>query len=525
MATRSVYFPLAEYPYVNEVPLSFPWAGSRLKNRQAVQEAFGERFPGQTLLELDAAPFLPEVPEVLKEASPLAQLCWQYGCKLRQDAEKADTLATAQAFVCTSIVPASPKDACNPARAAALYFGLAAAGKLEKYNFPELFALEVCTPPEERKPALLTPASTFDKYLLLSPEQLDLILHAEDAAPTLLELARAAKLPAKNDAEAITAARELVLEDYRAAQKHSYFRFYSGGKLSTKYLFPLKHPSTNFRVMARLTIAPNYSFGWQLRYSVPSYQNALQYLNSCGYKIQRKNQVSDLPPQAVLELARTTGDALSDPVVAAFLQFIRAHLQSKDCSRFRFPKHTPSESRKRVVDLSEHWDRLGLFSKFSATTERIFCTLATDSEIVRHFVGGQWLELYTVSSLQKLLARLHREWNAEVSLYSNVVFGTAPNGGATNELDAAFTVNGVFFWVEAKSSSHAVDYGKYTALCKKLKVPPEQMLLLNSDLTAPECEAVSYFWDYRVVNCADFVPTVEAMIRKQLDMPEGEAKT
>ena len=98
-----------------------------------------------------------------------------------------------------------------------------------------------------------------------------------------------------------------------------------------------------------------------------------------------------------------------------------------------------------------------------------------------------------------------------------MVLSETASAGNTHELDVVFSINGKFFWVEAKSSSRSIDYGKYASLCEKLNVTPESLLLVNSDLSVEECEGVSYFWNYRVANCATITQELESMIAKQLE--------
>ena len=54
-------------------------------------------------------------------------------------------------------------------------------------------------------------------------------------------------------------------------------------------------------------------------------------------------------------------------------------------------------------------------------------------------------------------------------------------------------------------------------VCEKLNVTPESLLLVNSDLSVEECEGVSYFWNYRVANCATITQELESMIAKQIE--------
>ena len=61
MAIRKVYLSLPEYPYVKEIPVTFPWAnGSKQQNIQAVQDAFHDVYPDIPALEVSLASAQPQ---------------------------------------------------------------------------------------------------------------------------------------------------------------------------------------------------------------------------------------------------------------------------------------------------------------------------------------------------------------------------------------------------------------------------------------------------------------------------------
>ena len=159
---------------------------------------------------------------------------------------------------------------------------------------------------------------------------------------------------------------------------------------------------------------------------------------------------------------------------------------------------------------------MGLFAAIVIYPQNIVYELA-QNETVRHFLSGKWLELFVEHQVQQILNHYQEEQGAEVSVCSNVVLSETASVGSTHELDVVFSINGKFFWVEAKSSSRSIDYGKYASLCEKLNVTPESLLLVNSDLSVEECEGVSYFWNYRVANCATITQELESMIAKQIE--------
>ena len=347
--------------------------------------------------------------------------------------------------------------------------------------------------------------------------QMQEISYAPKVKNLLISLAKNAGCSAKTAAGVAQIGRELLLESYRKALEEGTITV---NPEKNKVTFPLENPETDFHTVGQLTRCPVFVHGWKLNYQSlepaaekepPKPPTAEEYLLSHGYTITQQVRENELPPAAVQKLAWETGEAMRDTTAAAFLQFIRTHLQFYDSFTFRMPKDAPAESRELTVALAQSWDHLGLFSELSANPSRIVCTLASENDVVRNFVSGHWLELYVVHCVQKVLNRW-QEQGAEVSLCSNVILSDSPENAFAHELDVAFSVNGRFFWVEAKSSSRNINYGKYADLCTKLQVTPDQLLLVNSDLSEEDCRGVAYFWPYRVANCATMEQKLEEMI-------------
>ena len=84
------------------------------------------------------------------------------------------------------------------------------------------------------------------------------------------------------------------------------------------------------------------------------------------------------------------------------------------------------------------------------------------NETVRHFLSGKWLELFVEHQVQQILNRYQEEQGAEVSVCSNVILSEAASVVSTHEL--------------------------------------------------------SYFWNYRVANCATITQELESMIAKQIEI-------
>lgn len=512
---------------------------------------------------------------------PYAFFNWLYGCTLRRNPEQAGGVLKFGAFSDLDL-GSSKKDRNSPARAAAVYAGLAAAGKLDCYESFEAFVRQTCVEPlpepqetpepaepvsvpepeaetpqaaekvpektpenntaesapqevqtvlqelqqepegapepaESQPEAEPEPQPVVDSVELPTVGQMQEISYAPKVKNLLISLAKNAGCSAKTAAGVAQIGRELLLESYRKALEEGTITV---NPEKNKVTFPLENPETDFHTVGQLTRCPVFVHGWKLNYQSlepaaekepPKPPTAEEYLLSHGYTITQQVRENELPPAAVQKLAWETGEAMRDTTAAAFLQFIRTHLQFYDSFTFRMPKDAPAESRELTVALAQSWDHLGLFSELSANPSRIVCTLASENDVVRNFVSGHWLELYVVHCVQRVLNRW-QEQGAEVSLCSNVILSDSPENAFAHELDVAFSVNGRFFWVEAKSSSRNINYGKYADLCTKLQVTPDQLLLVNSDLSEEDCRGVAYFWPYRVANCATMEQKLEEMI-------------
>ena len=476
----------------------------------------------------------------------------EYCRALKQSPEKAAQLSRYNAFSDIAAAADSKKYYGDSSRAVAIYVGLAAAGKLPCIDSYESFIAEVYTEPKplpksgksevasETTPEVSAPAKEIpvdespqsdnaNAEVIPDIAQMEHILELPKVTCLLLSLAKNAGLSANNSSELAYKGKEFLLDTYQKALKNKTLQI---NIQKNKITFPMEEHDSGFHAVGMLTRSPAWEYGWKFNYLTentsgaeksevkekipPKPLTALEHLERCGYKIVQQVVPKKLPPIAVQRMAWKTGEALCDPVVVDFLQFIRTHMQSDGSFSFRIPKGTSKNSFATLSEIAQTWDKMGLFASIVIYPQNIVYELA-QNETVRHFLSGKWLELFVEHQVQQILNRYQEEQGAEVSLCSNVILSEAASAGSTHELDVAFSINGKFFWVEAKSSSRSIDYGKYASLCEKLKVTSDRLLLVNSDLSVEECEGVSYFWNYRVANCATITQELENMIAKQIE--------
>lgn len=115
----------------------------------------------------------------------------------------------------------------------------------------------------------------------------------------------------------------------------------------------MEEHDSGFHAVGVLTRSPAWEYGWKFNYlaentsgaekpevkaKIQKPLTALEHLERCGYKIVQQVVPEKLPPIAVQRMAWKTGEALCDPVVVDFLQFIRTHMQSDGSFFVPYPK-------------------------------------------------------------------------------------------------------------------------------------------------------------------------------------------
>ena len=379
---------------------------------------------------------------------------------------KTAQLSRYNAFSDIAAAADSKKYYGDSSRAAAIYVGLAAAGKLPCIDSYKSFIAEVYTKPKPPKsgksetaskktPEVSAPApakeipidesSQSDNANIPDGAQMEHILELPKATCLLLSLAKNAGLSANNSSELAYKGKEFFLDAYQKALKNKTLQI---NIHKNKITFPMEEHDSGFHAVGVLTRSPAWEYGWKFNYltentsgaekpevkaKIQKPLTALEHLERCGYKIVQQVVPEKLPPIAVQRMAWKTGEALCDPVVVDFLQFIRTHMQSDGSFSFRIPKGASKKSFATLSEITQTWDKMGLFAAIVIYPQNIVYELA-QNETVRHFLSGKWLELFVEHQVQQILNHYREEQGAEVSVCSNVVLSAA-SVGSTHELE------------------------------------------------------------------------------------------
>ena len=242
-----------------------------------------------------------------------------------------------------------------------------------------------------------------------------------------------------------------------------------------------------------------------------------EYLTGCGYRIKQIADDSISLPAALEKLAHQMASVSVDPLVAEFLQHLRTNIALNKPGHYEMGDASP-ESKKLLTDLARQMQKLGFFSFLTVNTltEVVNYTLSRNEPCL-NFVRGKWLEYFATAECRKVLDSISAEYGLPVQMNTNIELTDPEEADVPcHELDCAFTVGGLFFWIEAKSSSRNLDYDKYRIRGTELQVIPDQFLMLNADLDGEAIEALEWLYPYHVANCTTFAASLYKVVTAAL---------
>ena len=258
---------------------------------------------------------------------PYAFFNWLYGCTLRRNPEQAGRVLKFGAFSDLDL-GSSKKDRNSPARAAAVYAGLAAAGKLDCYESFEAFVRQTCVEPlpepqetpepaepvsvpepeaETPQAAEKVPEKTPENNTAESvPQEVQTVLQEPqqepegapeptesqpEAEPEPQPVVDGVELPTVGQMQEIGYAPKVknllislaknagcsaktaagVAQIGRELLLESYRKALEEGTITVnpeknKVTFPLENPETDFHTVGQLTRCPVFVHGWKLNY-------------------------------------------------------------------------------------------------------------------------------------------------------------------------------------------------------------------------------------------------------------------
>ncbi len=115
----------------------------------------------------------------------------------------------------------------------------------------------------------------------------------------------------------------------------------------------------------------------------------------------------------------------------------------------------------------------------------------TTLPVAQNFLSGKWLERFVLLSTQKAVNAASAKLNKKLDFsYLANPLVTLPNGDDF-ELDLIFQVNGVNYWIEAKSGDYQKHISKYSRISKILGLDSKHSMMVVTDIPSTQSSALS----------------------------------
>ena len=130
------------------------------------------------------------------------------------------------------------------------------------------------------------------------------------------------------------------------------------------------------------------------------------------------------------------------------------------------------------------------------------CLLQADVSLAPHaqaFIGGEWFERYLLNEVQQTLAHYCAMRGVEKRLrYLNDTVIVLPDQKGA-ELDLFCEVDGLYFWLEAKTGDYQRHIEKYNHMAKLIGLPTKQVMLVILDLSETTCHSLSAIYSHLTI--------------------------
>lgn len=163
--------------------------------------------------------------------------------------------------------------------------------------------------------------------------------------------------------------------------------------------------------------------------------------------------------------------------------------------------HYASENISHICNLCTRLKDFAFLSSFNYKRAP-HCLLQADVSLAPHaqaFIGGEWFERFLLVEVQQTLAHYCAMQHLEKRLrYLNDTVIVLPDQKGA-ELDLFCEVDGLYFWLEAKTGDYQRHIEKYDHMAKLIGLPQKQVMLVILDLPEQTCRSLSGLYSHLTI--------------------------
>ncbi len=231
----------------------------------------------------------------------------------------------------------------------------------------------------------------------------------------------------------------------------------------------------------------------------------LSWLKSIGASV-RNYKTGD--PQPLLRLAKHMGDKYEDfkPVY----EKIKSTLSRASTITMKLNKF-PSVAINYILNICKEMEKLGFLRLFEYKKSPYYTLVLAVNPLnseAKNFLSGHWLEKWVKITLIEAL----RDRGINYS-YLQELQVVLPDG-LDDEIDLLFDIAGTKFILECKTAKAAEKIPKYVERAEKLKISPENNILIALDMNESEALEIGEVYGMRVMNLEMFKSFAKKLAEK-----------
>jgi len=172
-------------------------------------------------------------------------------------------------------------------------------------------------------------------------------------------------------------------------------------------------------------------------------------------------------------------------------------------------EHLANETQKDISNICQFCTRLHETAfleeyKYFKAPRYLIKAKTTTLPRAQNFLSGQWLERYILENVKESIKGVSQELSKTLS-FSYLINPKIilPNGNDF-ELDIIFEVEGVFYWVEAKTGDYQQHINKYSNMAKTLNLDYKHSIMVLTDINPSASDSLSALFTMTVCQVSEF---------------------
>lgn len=222
----------------------------------------------------------------------------------------------------------------------------------------------------------------------------------------------------------------------------------------------------------------------------------------------------------------------SDAVINSLAEFLGTHYEAlsellakikSSMQRGGFITLTIKEySQKDISDICQFCTRLHEIAfleqyKYFRSPKYIIKAKTTTLSSAQNFFSGKWIERFVLLTIQKAVNVISTEIEKDLDFSYLINPQIILPNGDDFELDLIFHINGIIYWIEAKTGDFQQHISKYSKMSKRIGLDYKHAILVLPDILPEKSNALTSLYSLTVYGLQQLEIGLIEIIREDLN--------